>query len=67
MKKQAEEVIEKLAAGFEKTESGLRYQFIQRGNGKKAESGKTVAVHYEGSLESGKVFDSSYPRKTNRI
>jgi peptidyl-prolyl cis-trans isomerase A (cyclophilin A) len=24
---------------------------------------KTVAVHYEGSLENGKVFDSSYPRK----
>jgi peptidyl-prolyl cis-trans isomerase A (cyclophilin A) len=22
-----------------------------------------VAVHYEGSLENGKVFDSSYPRK----
>ncbi|MFT6749227.1 MAG: peptidyl-prolyl cis-trans isomerase A (cyclophilin A) [Flavobacterium sp.] len=62
-KKQAEEAMEKLAAGFEKTESGLRYQFIQRGNGKKAEAGKTVAVHYEGSLESGKVFDSSYPRK----
>jgi peptidyl-prolyl cis-trans isomerase A (cyclophilin A) len=62
-KKQAEEAMEKLAAGFEKTESGLRYQFIQRGNGKKAEAGKTVAVHYEGSLETGKVFDSSYPRK----
>ena len=59
----AEAAMEKLAAGFEKTESGLRYQFIQRGSGKKAESGKTVAVHYEGSLENGKVFDSSYPRK----
>ena len=59
----AEAAMEKLAAGFEKTESGLRYQFIQRGAGKKAESGKTVAVHYEGSLDSGKVFDSSYPRK----
>jgi peptidyl-prolyl cis-trans isomerase A (cyclophilin A) len=62
-KKLAEEAMEKLAAGFEKTESGLRYQFIQRGSGKKAENGKTVAVHYEGSLENGKVFDSSYPRK----
>ena len=59
----AEAAMEKLAAGFEKTESGLRYQFIQRGEGKKAESGKTVSVHYEGSLENGKVFDSSYPRK----
>ena len=55
--------MEQLAAGFEKTESGLRYKMIQKGNGKKAEAGKTVAVHYEGSLENGKVFDSSYPRK----
>jgi peptidyl-prolyl cis-trans isomerase A (cyclophilin A) len=59
----AEAKMEKLAAGFEKTESGLRYQFIQRGNGKKAENGKTVSVHYTGQLEDGKVFDSSYPRK----
>lgn len=59
----AEAKMEKLAAGFEKTESGLRYQFIQRGNGKKAENNKTVSVHYEGSLENGKVFDSSYKRK----
>lgn len=63
LKAEAEAKMEQLAAGFEKTESGLRYQFIQRGSGKKAEKGKTVAVHYEGSLESGKVFDSSYPRK----
>ncbi|WP_395044010.1 peptidylprolyl isomerase [Flavobacterium sp.] len=62
-KKLAEESMEKLAAGFDKTESGLRYKMIQKGNGKKAESGKTVSVHYEGSLETGKVFDSSYPRK----
>ena len=63
LKEEVEAAMEKLAAGFEKTESGLRYQFIQRGEGKKAESGKTVSVHYEGSLENGKVFDSSYPRK----
>ena len=59
----AEAQMEKLAAGFEKTESGLRYQFIQKGSGKKAENGKTVSVHYTGQLEDGKVFDSSYPRK----
>jgi peptidyl-prolyl cis-trans isomerase A (cyclophilin A) len=62
-KKQAEEAMEKLAAGFEKTESGLRYKLIQKGNGKKAEKGKTVSVHYSGSLENGQVFDSSYKRK----
>ncbi len=59
----AEAEMEKLAAGFEKTESGLRYQFIQRGSGKKAENGKTVSVHYSGQLADGKVFDSSYARK----
>lgn len=59
----SEAQLEKIAAGFEKTESGLRYQFIQRGNGKKAEKGRTVSVHYSGSLENGKVFDSSYSRK----
>ena len=63
LKAESEAKMEKLAAGFEKTESGLRYQFIQKGDGKQAENGKTVSVHYEGSLESGKVFDSSYPRK----
>ena len=63
LKAESEAKMEKLAAGFEKTESGLRYQFIQRGEGKQAENGKTVSVHYEGSLENGKVFDSSYPRK----
>ena len=63
LKAESEAKMEKLAAGFEKTESGLRYQFIQKGDGKQAEAGKTVSVHYEGSLENGKVFDSSYPRK----
>jgi peptidyl-prolyl cis-trans isomerase A (cyclophilin A) len=62
-KRQAEEAMEKLAAGFEKTESGLRYKIIQKGNGKQAEAGKTVSVHYTGQLENGKTFDSSYPRK----
>lgn len=63
VKEDAEAKMEKLAAGFDKTESGLRYKMIQKGNGKKAENGKTVSVHYTGQLEDGKVFDSSYPRK----
>ncbi|MFG4001587.1 peptidylprolyl isomerase [Flavobacterium aquidurense] len=63
LKAESEAKMEQLAAGFDKTDSGLRYKMIQKGDGKKAESGKTVAVHYEGSLENGKVFDSSYPRK----
>ncbi|KGO90695.1 peptidylprolyl isomerase [Flavobacterium suncheonense] len=62
-KRLAEEALEKLAAGFKKTESGLRYQIIQKGNGKQAEKGKTVSVHYQGALDNGMVFDSSYKRK----
>ncbi len=62
-KKESEAQMEKLAAGFEKTESGLRYKIINKGSGKKAENNKIVSVHYSGSLENGKVFDSSYNRK----
>ena len=62
-KAKMEAELDKLADGFEKTESGLRFKQIQAGSGKAAEKGKTVAVHYEGSLANGQVFDSSYARK----
>ncbi|UNY97397.1 peptidylprolyl isomerase [Zhouia spongiae] len=62
-KAQREEELEKVSAGFDKTESGLRYKIIEKGNGPKAEKGQTVSVHYEGALTSGQVFDSSFKRK----
>lgn len=46
----------------EQTESGLMYIIEEEGDGKQAESGKKVKVHYKGTLVDGKKFDSSYDR-----
>jgi peptidyl-prolyl cis-trans isomerase A (cyclophilin A) len=46
-----------------KTASGLEYEEIVAGTGMQAQVGKTVSVHYTGTLVDGKVFDSSIPRK----
>src|SRR6056300_402807 len=61
-KEAQEKELEELAAGFQKTDSGLRYQIIQKGEGAQAQAGQQVSVHYEGSLANGQVFDSSYKR-----
>ncbi|MBZ0199614.1 MAG: FKBP-type peptidyl-prolyl cis-trans isomerase [Ignavibacteriaceae bacterium] len=47
---------------YQTTKSGLKYVIISEGTGDKADSGKTVTVHYTGYLESGKIFDSSVER-----
>jgi len=44
------------------TASGLKYVYIEKGNGPQAENGKTVDVHYTGYLMDGRKFDSSVER-----
>ena len=42
--------------------SGLQYEVLSSGSGKKPVPGNVVRVHYEGTLIDGTVFDSSYQR-----
>ena len=48
--------------GAVKTASGLSYTDIVKGTGAAPISGKNVTVHYTGTLENGKKFDSSVDR-----
>lgn len=42
--------------------SGLQYQVLKEGNGKKPSATDQVKCHYEGTLIDGTIFDSSYQR-----
>jgi FKBP-type peptidyl-prolyl cis-trans isomerase FklB len=48
--------------GITTTASGLQYQVLTKGAGKQAAMGKTVTVHYTGTMLDGTVFDSSVQR-----
>lgn len=61
-RKKAEQALASETEGFEKTESGLFYKITSKGNGKQAQAGDEVAVHYTGMLLDKTVFDSSYRR-----
>ena len=51
-----------LKEGIITTESGLQYEVIKMGKGKKPSATDRVKVHYHGTLIDGTVFDSSVER-----
>jgi len=63
-KEQGEKFLEenKLREGVIVTESGLQYEVLKMGKGKKPSATDRVKVHYHGTLTDGTVFDSSVER-----
>jgi FKBP-type peptidyl-prolyl cis-trans isomerase FkpA len=47
---------------FTATDSGLKYRVLRKGTGALPKASNTVKVNYQGWLDGGKVFDSSYQR-----
>ncbi len=48
--------------GVATTKSGLQYEVLREGGGKRPKATDKVRCHYEGKLIDGTVFDSSYRR-----
>lgn len=48
--------------GVKTTDSGLQYEVLKAGDGKKPKATDEVSVHYHGTLIDGTVFDSSVDR-----
>ncbi len=42
----------------------FKVEDIKKGNGAEVQSGDFITINYHGTLENGKVFDSSYNRGT---
>lgn len=64
VKEQGEKFLEenKLKEGVTVTESGLQYEVLKMGKGKRPVATDKVKVHYHGTLIDGTVFDSSVDR-----
>lgn len=60
--KEETKVLTMNTSDFQTTTSGLKYKITKNGHGKQAKAGDLVYVHYTGTLEDGKKFDSSIDR-----
>ena len=45
---------------FTTTESGLKYRILRRSEGKKPTAEDSVRVHYRGTFDDGRLFDTTY-------
>jgi FKBP-type peptidyl-prolyl cis-trans isomerase FkpA len=56
---QMDKLIDSLRWNMLKTETGLRYEIVEKGSGPKAETGKIARLEYETKLISGEIIYSS--------
>ena len=61
--KQAGEIDKDAPRTFTETESGLKYRILRKGTGKSPTPADKVVVEYQGWLDDGKTFDTSYDRE----
>lgn len=68
-KRAGEEYLEKNAArsGVTVLPSGLQYEVVREGTGRKPKATDSVKCHYEGTLVDGTVFDSSRRRGESAV
>ncbi|HEX9981188.1 MAG TPA: peptidylprolyl isomerase [Flavobacterium sp.] len=53
------EMLAGVKAASTKTQSGLRYKIVSKGNGKKPDAGTMIYIHYSGYFTNGELFDTS--------
>lgn len=58
----AENELDELTEGMDRTDSGLFYEITRKGFGNLPPKGCNVSVHYRGMMPDGTIFDSSYKR-----
>ena len=62
LREAAENELDELTEGMDRTDSGLFYEITRKGFGNLPPKGCNVSVHYRGMMPDGTIFDSSYKR-----